>query len=100
MTDTCPECGMPPGQCYNLCSRSPAYYSPEQERADDATYGDLDRWEGWGDPDPQPDPEEGLYGGPSYDSRVEEGQCLCTGSAPDSFGQRDHIVNPDCPTCA
>ena len=93
--NTCPECGMPPGQCYNLCPNSAAYYSPEQERADDATYGDLDRWEGWGDPDPAPD----------YDSRWEEGrdeadQCLCTGSAPDAYGNRDHIVNPACPTCA
>lgn len=55
---TCPECGQPEGDCYNLCPNSSEFYSPEQERADDATFGDLDRWEGWGDPDLYPDPEE------------------------------------------
>ena len=40
---TCASCGMPEGQCYNLCPNSPAFYSPEQERADDAFYG-QDRW--------------------------------------------------------
>lgn len=29
-----------------------------------------------------------------------ENECICEGSAPDSFGNRDHIVNPECPTCA
>lgn len=51
---TCPSCGMPPGQCYNLCPASPAYYSPEQERADEPFYG-QDHHDGWGDPDPMPD---------------------------------------------
>jgi hypothetical protein len=53
--------------CYHICPNSDHYYSPEQERADDATHGDLDRFEGWGDPevyepepDEQPDPRYGM----------------------------------------
>jgi hypothetical protein len=45
----CPNCA--PYDCYHICPNSPHYYSAEQERADDATYGDLDRWEGYGDPE-------------------------------------------------
>jgi hypothetical protein len=49
----CPECDqIPVGLgCYHLCSHSAHYYSPEQERRDDVTYGDSDRWEGYDDPD-------------------------------------------------
>jgi hypothetical protein len=30
----CPNCG--PGECYHICPNSPHYYTPEQERYDDA----------------------------------------------------------------
>lgn len=30
----CATCGSPAGTCYTLCPDSPAYYSPEAERAD------------------------------------------------------------------
>jgi hypothetical protein len=33
----CSHCGATP--CYHICPNSPHYYSAEQERADDATYG-------------------------------------------------------------
>lgn len=36
----CGNCGADP--CYHICFNSPHYYSPEQERADDAHYGDDD----------------------------------------------------------
>lgn len=49
---TCPDCGQPAGECYNLCPNSPAYYSAEQERADDPFYGQDSR-DGYGDPDYQ-----------------------------------------------
>jgi hypothetical protein len=40
MTDkSCTNCGQPPGECYHLCFNSPAFYSPEQEREDEAWYG-------------------------------------------------------------
>ncbi len=35
----CRICGMPDGQCYSLCPNSPAYYTAEQEREDEAWYG-------------------------------------------------------------
>jgi len=40
----CPECGAAP--CYSLCSRSPDYYSAEQERADSEYHDSLshDQW--------------------------------------------------------
>jgi hypothetical protein len=57
--DECPVCGSTPQGtgCYHICPNSVAYYSPEQERADDAHYG-QDHHDGWGDPDHY-DPEEG-----------------------------------------
>jgi hypothetical protein len=41
---TCPECGSTPmgSTCYHICPNSDFYYSPEQERYDDAFYGDDD----------------------------------------------------------
>jgi hypothetical protein len=36
----CSHCGANP--CYFICPNSPHYYSPEQERADDAWYGGDD----------------------------------------------------------
>jgi|tagenome__1003787_1003787.scaffolds.fasta_scaffold17162443_1 hypothetical protein len=38
---TCPECGETPmgTGCYRICPNSVHYYSPEQERADEAFYG-------------------------------------------------------------
>lgn len=33
----CGICGSEPGNCYNICPNSDAYYSPEQERQDDLT---------------------------------------------------------------
>jgi hypothetical protein len=39
----CPNCGADP--CYHLCPNSSAYYSPEQERADEPFYGDDDHRE-------------------------------------------------------
>jgi len=33
----CPNCGASP--CYHICPNSEHFYSPEQERADDAWYG-------------------------------------------------------------
>jgi hypothetical protein len=44
MSNTCNECGCTPvGEgCYFICPNSTHYYSPEQERADDAHYGDDD----------------------------------------------------------
>lgn len=41
-TTECPVCGLLNGDHYNLCSLSPAYYSAEQERFDDAHYGEDD----------------------------------------------------------
>jgi hypothetical protein len=41
--NNCPNCG--PYDCYHICPNSPHYYSPEQERADDAFYGDDDNRE-------------------------------------------------------
>lgn len=41
----CPECGQLPGECYFICPNSPAFYSPEQERRDDAFYGGDDHAE-------------------------------------------------------
>ena len=41
----CSICGQPPDSCYNLCPNSPHFYSPEQERLDDAHYGDDDNRE-------------------------------------------------------
>ena len=67
--NTCPNCGCSPmgSGCYHICPNSDHYYTAEQERQDDATYGDADRWEGWGDPDPyagepdeEPDPRYGV----------------------------------------
>jgi len=49
LTNVCANCGANP--CYHLCENSPHYYSPEQEKLDDPTYGDMDRWEGYGDPE-------------------------------------------------
>jgi len=40
----CPECGANP--CYNLCPRSPEYYSPERER-EDALYNDSLSYDQW-----------------------------------------------------
>ena len=44
MFQTCGNCGgYPVGTgCYHLCFNSTHYYSPEQERYDDAFYGDDD----------------------------------------------------------
>jgi hypothetical protein len=39
----CPNCGADP--CYHLCPNSVAYYSPEQERADEPWYGMDDNYE-------------------------------------------------------
>ena len=52
-TVKCNVCGqIPMGEgCYFICPNSDRYYSPEQERADDADYGRWDRFDGWGDPD-------------------------------------------------
>lgn len=49
---SCPECGQSPVgiACYHICSHSIHYYSPDQERYDDANYG-IDRHDGWDDPD-------------------------------------------------
>lgn len=33
---TCPNCG--PYECYHICPNSPHFYSPEQERYDEANY--------------------------------------------------------------
>ena len=43
----CPNCGsFPMGEgCYHICYNSVAFYSPEQERADEAHYGDDDHRE-------------------------------------------------------
>ena len=43
----CSNCGgLPVGEgCYHLCHNSPHYYSPEQERLDDAHYGEDDHRE-------------------------------------------------------
>jgi hypothetical protein len=46
--NNCPNCA--PYECYNICPNSPNYYTPEQERADDAFYG-ADRYDGFGDPE-------------------------------------------------
>jgi hypothetical protein len=32
--------------------------------------------------------------------RLQGEVCLCGASEPDSFGNRDQITHPDCPTCA
>lgn len=42
----CPNCGADP--CYHICPNSPHYYSPEQERMDDAFYGQDDMSERYG----------------------------------------------------
>lgn len=56
---TCPECGQTPmgSGCYHICPNSIYFYSPEQERYDDAHYG-CDRYDGWGDPDLYADADE------------------------------------------
>lgn len=44
MINQCSICGQAPVReaCYHLCPNSLFWYSPEQERADDAHYGDDD----------------------------------------------------------
>lgn len=59
----CPSCGQPPGECYNLCPLSPAFYSPEQEREDDLNWSRSDYLrETYGDPDLDAEPPTDDYG--------------------------------------
>ena len=48
LTERCPACGAEEGTtCYFLCERSPAYYSAEQERADDLAFDASVASMGW-----------------------------------------------------
>lgn len=58
-TNDCPNCA--PYDCYHICPNSPHYYSPEQERQDDANHDPSEYFRESGFEDPEPsvyeDPE-------------------------------------------